>query len=407
VAAEPFAVHEVGADELDPMRVRSEPLDRLAVQALGGPLSLSSARERASMPGAQSLPLARVWRESRRRASAAGSGLPLRSAASISSTSPKVEYSSSTRVRTCVLGGGGVVEEGIIDGSSSVKIGLRCCTDDTDTRTIGMPRAIIASLGLAGPRVGDSCGLDNKDVVLAKARFHIDDAKTEAGIRTVDMHPRLLEELTSNYAGRPRAAVDAPAFPTRVGTRRDRDNVLKRVVTPALARANELRASRDEPPVRVHLTPHTFRRTYVTFMVAAGCDLPYIQARVGHVDPTTTLRIYAQMITRSDRDQLRAEIRELLGIADSKRAQGELRRSRRSVVRSPRKCRSKGPKRIEAKFVTCSCASSAQRKSPICRAFSDGARGTRTPDLLGAIQALSQLSYSPGRRRWAARSAQV
>ena len=26
---------------------------------------------------------------------------------------------------------------------------------------------------------------------------------------------------------------------------------------------------------------------------------------------------------------------------------------------------------------------------------SDGARGTRTPDLLGAIQALSQLSYSP------------
>src|ERR1700755_772602 len=25
-----------------------------------------------------------------------------------------------------------------------------------------------------------------------------------------------------------------------------------------------------------------------------------------------------------------------------------------------------------------------------------GARGTRTPDLLGAIQALSQLSYSPG-----------
>src|SRR4051794_38409599 len=26
----------------------------------------------------------------------------------------------------------------------------------------------------------------------------------------------------------------------------------------------------------------------------------------------------------------------------------------------------------------------------------DGARGTRTPDLLGAIQALSQLSYSPG-----------
>ena len=34
------------------------------------------------------------------------------------------------------------------------------------------------------------------------------------------------------------------------------------------------------------------------------------------------------------------------------------------------------------------------------RASRDGARGTRTPDLLGAIQALSQLSYSPRRTRW-------
>jgi hypothetical protein len=31
------------------------------------------------------------------------------------------------------------------------------------------------------------------------------------------------------------------------------------------------------------------------------------------------------------------------------------------------------------------------------RHFVYGARGTRTPDLLGAIQALSQLSYSPSR----------
>ena len=35
---------------------------------------------------------------------------------------------------------------------------------------------------------------------------------------------------------------------------------------------------------------------------------------------------------------------------------------------------------------------------PAWRAPGDGARGTRTPDLLGAIQALSQLSYSPAGR---------
>ncbi len=40
-----------------------------------------------------------------------------------------------------------------------------------------------------------------------------------------------------------------------------------------------------------------------------------------------------------------------------------------------------------------------ERGSPaIAGLLADGARGTRTPDLLGAIQALSQLSYSPEQR---------
>ena len=43
------------------------------------------------------------------------------------------------------------------------------------------------------------------------------------------------------------------------------------------------------------------------------------------------------------------------------------------------------------------------KNPPIWRAFLDGASRTRTGDLLGAIQALSQLSYSPGRRHNAAR----
>jgi hypothetical protein len=35
-------------------------------------------------------------------------------------------------------------------------------------------------------------------------------------------------------------------------------------------------------------------------------------------------------------------------------------------------------------------------KAPLRGAFRGGASRTRTDDLLGAIQALSQLSYSPG-----------
>jgi hypothetical protein len=55
-------------------------------------------------------------------------------------------------------------------------------------------------------------------------------------------------------------------------------------------------------------------------MVAAGFDLPFIHAQVGHVNPSTTLAIDAQMIARADRDQLRTEIRELLGIEPSEPA---------------------------------------------------------------------------------------
>ncbi|MBV9338194.1 MAG: hypothetical protein JO262_23120 [Solirubrobacterales bacterium] len=51
-------------------------------------------------------------------------------------------------------------------------------------------------------------------------------------------------------------------------------------------------------------------------MIAAGYDLPYVEAQVGHADPAVTLAIYAQVMRRADRDELRAEIRGLLGAAD-------------------------------------------------------------------------------------------
>lgn len=87
------------------------------------------------------------------------------------------------------------------------------------------------------------------------------------------------------------------------------------MIAPVLAHANELRLARGQNRIRAHVTPHTFRRTYVTFMVAAGYDIPYVQAQVGHKDPTTTLAIYAQVMRRPDRDHLRAEIRALLGVS--------------------------------------------------------------------------------------------
>jgi len=59
------------------------------------------------------------------------------------------------------------------------------------------------------------------------------------------------------------------------------------------------RAERDQAPIVAHVTPHTLRRTYITFMLAAGFDVPYVQDQVGHADPTTTLAIYARVIRRA------------------------------------------------------------------------------------------------------------
>lgn len=183
-----------------------------------------------------------------------------------------------------------------------------------DRAQIGVRRAIIATLALAGPRVTELCTLDNVDVDLAKARIYVNDSKTEAGVRTIDIHPRLLDELASFRADHPVAAMSSPAFPTRTGTRRNKDNVRQKVIEPAVARANENRSRRGAPPIRAHVTPHTLRRTYITYAIAAGFDIPYVQAQVGHTDPGVTLAVYAEVMRRPDRDQLRIEIRQLLGV---------------------------------------------------------------------------------------------
>jgi integrase len=197
----------------------------------------------------------------------------------------------------------------------STAIYLYNCLEDDAEPSTGVRRAIIATLHFAGPRVSELCALNTEDFDLTRARFHIDRSKTPTGARAVDIHPRLLDELELYRSRRGSIALDAPAFPTRSGNRREKDNVRKNVIAPVVAHANELRIARGENRIRTHVTPHTFRRTYITFMVAAGYDIPYIQAQVGRKDPTTTLAIYAQAMRRPDRDQLRAEIRAVLGVS--------------------------------------------------------------------------------------------
>jgi integrase len=99
-------------------------------------------------------------------------------------------------------------------------------------------RAIIATLGCAGLRNSEVCALNLGDLDFAHGAIRVRDAKTEAGIRNVNMTPWLHDELLAYRATRPNAQRDEPAFPTRTGARRNKDSVNQRVIRPAVRAAN-------------------------------------------------------------------------------------------------------------------------------------------------------------------------
>jgi hypothetical protein len=53
----------------------------------------------------------------------------------------------------------------------------------------------------------------------------------------------------------------------------------------------------------VAVTPHTLRRTYISLMLSAGAEVPYVQAQVGHADAKVTLEIYAMVLKRRERQR--------------------------------------------------------------------------------------------------------
>ena len=62
---------------------------------------------------------------------------------------------------------------------------------------------MIATLVYAGLRIGEATALRWRDVDLANGRISVGDAKTEAGIRLVDILPALRDELLSHRQATP------------------------------------------------------------------------------------------------------------------------------------------------------------------------------------------------------------
>lgn len=156
-------------------------------------------------------------------------------------------------------------------------------------------RPLLATLTLAGLRISEALDLRWRDVNLEARRLRVATAKTDAGVREVDLTPAL-QELLADYRSRsPYAQPGDLVFPTSAGKRDNPSNVRNRFLDSAAKLGNaNLQAARREPMPDV--TPHSLRRTFISLLLAAGADVPYVMAQAGHTDPKMTLGLYAQVI---------------------------------------------------------------------------------------------------------------
>jgi integrase len=168
-------------------------------------------------------------------------------------------------------------------------------------------RVIVEILGRSGVRVSELCDLRIGHVRLHDpdgARFRIPDAKTETGVREVQMTPDLVGAVTDHLdrlarAGRPTQPTDYLAQ-SLTGGRISRQRVAA-VVRDAAQAATQAVAARGLPPLPA-TTPHSLRRTYISIaLLANSFDVKWVMSQVGHADSKMTMDVYAQLEQRVDR----------------------------------------------------------------------------------------------------------
>jgi integrase len=162
----------------------------------------------------------------------------------------------------------------------------------------GQRRALLATLTFAGLRIGEALALRWRDVDLARGTIIVRAAKTDAGVRTVNILPVLRDELAA-YSARAKGDPDALVFGTSTGTPQCAENVRYRLLAKAVDRANVKLAKAGEELLPI-LTPHSLRRTFASVLFAIGETPPYVMAQMGHTTATLTLAMYARQMNRRD-----------------------------------------------------------------------------------------------------------
>lgn len=170
--------------------------------------------------------------------------------------------------------------------------------------------AILATLMLAGLRVGELCHLHWSDIDLTHHRIHIHRSKTTAGRREITILPLLHRALTLHHARASHPVESDLVFRTQADTPRHPANLRNHTLAPTRHRADELLTAAGQPPLPTGLTPHHLRHTFASILVSRGDDPASVMAQLGHTDAHFTLRVYAHQMRRSrnERDLLKAYV---------------------------------------------------------------------------------------------------
>jgi integrase len=163
----------------------------------------------------------------------------------------------------------------------------------------GQRRALLATLIFAGLRVGEALSLRWRDVDLARGTITVRTAKTDAGVRVVNVLPVLRDELT-DYRARLEPAPETLVFGTTKGKPLGATNVRRWILAKAVAHANRKLEECKQEQVPKGLAPHSLRRTFASILFAVGESPPYVMGQMGHTTPNLTLSIYARQMDRRD-----------------------------------------------------------------------------------------------------------
>jgi integrase len=180
----------------------------------------------------------------------------------------------------------------------------------------GQRRALLATLLFAGLRIGEALSLRWRDVDMVRDTIVVTAAKTDAGMRSVNILPALHGELMGFRDQQAHSKEDL-VFGTTTGRPQGATNIRRRVLAKSIDRANAALTKECVEPLPSGLTPHALRRTFASLLFAMGEPPPYVMAQMGHTSANLTLSVYARQMDRRDgeSERLRALVEGRPGTA--------------------------------------------------------------------------------------------